>query len=406
MRCFARFLTSLSLRSGILKQNKDEEHEPLFDEREPMLLIRKAFFHCSALVVLGLLCCSPAHSQAALLLEEPYGFFGMVNPTGHVAVYFERICAATPVTLRRCRPGEMGAVIARYQGIDGYDWVAIPLAPYLYSVDDTSQVPALVDHDVVVQLRDDYRETHLESLGAKLPPGNLIRGGWTQLVGAAYERRIYAFRFDTSPQQDDELIARLNAGPNKTKFDLLFNNCADFARVILNGYFPRTFRRSIFPDAGLTTPKQITYKLVRYSRKHPNRQLTVFEIPQIPGNRHESHSPKGIDESFVTTAYAVPLVIVNPYLAGGLFVDYLVRGRYRLIPKNPQVVRPDNLSVLTAPAAPKDNFASTGVSTEGSSLIGSIAGTQAPAADSSSSAIAPVSTGANSGLKGAGAADE
>ena len=91
----------------------------------------------------------------------------MVNPTGHVAVYFQRICADTPVRLRRCRQGELGAVIARYQGIDGYDWIAIPLVPYLYSVENTSHVPAHVDHEIVVHLRNNYREAHLESLGEK-----------------------------------------------------------------------------------------------------------------------------------------------------------------------------------------------------------------------------------------------
>ena len=61
----------------------------------------------------------------------------------------------------------------------------------------------------------------------------------------------------------------------------------------------------------MTTPKQITYKLVRYARKHPETQLTVFEIPQIPGYRRASHSNKGIDESFVTTVYAVPIALVE-----------------------------------------------------------------------------------------------
>jgi len=139
----------------------------------------------------------------------------------------------------------------------------------------------------------------------------------------------------------------MNAGPNKTKFDLLFNNCADFARVVLNDYFPRTFRRSIFPDAFMTTPKQITYKLVRFARKNPGTELTVFEIPQIPGYRARSHSAKGIDESFITTIYAIPIALLNPYVAGGLFVDYLVRGRYHLIPKDPTILGPDNLSALT-----------------------------------------------------------
>src|SRR5580700_3940216 len=75
------------------------------------------------------------HAQAALLMEEPYGFFGTVNPTGHTAIYFARICAETPTRLRRCEPGEMGAVISRYSDVNDYDWVAIPLIPYLYSVE-------------------------------------------------------------------------------------------------------------------------------------------------------------------------------------------------------------------------------------------------------------------------------
>src|ERR1700683_3034066 len=154
-------------------------------------------------IILDALCCTRGHAQAALLMEEPYGVFGVLNPTGHNAIYFDRICAETPVKLRRCQPGEMGVVIARYEGIDGYDWVAIPLLPYLYAVDNPSDVPAHVDRDMVTQMRSLYRERHLQSLGPDLSAGNLVRGGWTQLVGTAYERRIYAFRFETTAQQDD-----------------------------------------------------------------------------------------------------------------------------------------------------------------------------------------------------------
>jgi hypothetical protein len=341
-----------------------------------------------AFLISGALSCAQGHAQAALLMEEPYGFFGTLNPTGHNAIYFERICAETPVTLRRCQPGELGVVIARYQGVDGYDWVAIPLIPYLYSVENAADVPSHVDRETVVSLRSRYREAHLESLGPNLSAGNLVHGGWTQLLGAAYERRIYAFRFETTPEQDDALIEQLNAGPNRTHFNLLFRNCADFARVVMNGYFPRTFRRSVFPDAGMTTPKQITYKLVRYARKHPETRLTVFEIPQIPGYRRRSHSVKGIDESFVTTIYAIPIALANPYLAGGLFVDYLVRGRYHLIPKDPEVLGPNDLSALTGPAPTQENSASTGTEVPGNS------------------AVTQETAGANSSLRGMGAADE
>jgi hypothetical protein len=300
-------------------------------------------------IVFAALGCARIHAQAALLMEEPYGFFGALTPTGHNAIYFDRICAETPVKLRHCQAGELGAVIARYQGIDGYDWVAIPLIPYLYSVETADDVPAHVNRELVTRLRDRYHEAHLEGLGPEVPPGNILRGGWTQLIGVAYERRIYAFRFDTTEAQDDALMAQLNDNRNHTHFNLLFSNCADFARKILDSYFPDTFRRSIFPDAGMTTPKQIAYKLVRYNRAHPETQVAVFEIPQVPGYRRMSHSNKSIDESFITTVYAIPITIANPYVAGALMVDYLVRGRYHIVPRHPDVLDPQNLAALTDP---------------------------------------------------------
>jgi hypothetical protein len=201
-------------------------------------------------------------------------------------------------------------------------------------------------------------------------------------------------------------MRQLNAGPNRSHFNLLFANCADFARVVLNIYFPRTFRRSIFPDAGMTTPKQIAYKLVRYARKHPETQLTVFEISQVPGYRRHSRAIKGIDESFVTTLYAVPIIVANPYLAGGLFVNYLVRGRYHLIPKHPAVLGPESLSALTAPAATLENAAITGSAADGSVSAGVAGGAQTPGAAPGSLAATEASRGAEPGLKGAEVKDE
>jgi hypothetical protein len=302
-----------------------------------------------ALALLALVVCPlGVRAQAALLMEEPYGFFGTLNPTGHTAIYFARICADTPVKLRRCHAGETGSVIARYQGIGGYDWVAMPLIPYLYSVEDVDDVPARVDRATVNRLRDRYHEAHLMILGDEVPRGNMIHGGWTQLIGTSYERRIYAFRFNTTEAQDDALMERLNSRKNSTEFDLIYSNCADFARNMMNDYFPRTFRRTIFPDAGMTTPRQITFKLVRYAKKHPEIKLTVFEIPQVPGYRRLSHSNKSVSASLVTTGYAVPLTLLNPYLAGAILVDYLVRGRYPLIPEHPAVLAPEQLGALAS----------------------------------------------------------
>jgi hypothetical protein len=343
--------------------------------------LRTSAFALMALVVLAF-CPAPSRAQAALLMEEPYGFFGSVNPTGHNAIYFERVCAETPVKLRRCEAGELGAVIARYKGIAGYDWVAIPLVPYLYSVEDASQVPARVDRAAVHRLRDHYREAHLLSLGDNLPPGSFISGGWTQLVGVSYERRIYAFRFETSAEQDDDFIAYLNDRRNRSHFNLLFSNCSDFARFTLNFYFPGTFKRDIFPDAGMTTPKQLAYKLERYAAQHPETHLTIFEVPQIPGYRRLSHRNKSIAESLSTTSYAIPIAVLNPYLAGGLFADYLARGRHHLIPQHPLMLAPDNLLALTAPVEAVQNPDSAGAQVP-SAAVGDSAETNATATTNS-----------------------
>jgi len=293
-----------------------------------------------------------AHAQAALLMEEPYGFFGTVNPTGHTALYFARICAETPVRLRRCEPGELGSVISKYSGIAGYDWVAMPVIPYLYSVEDASEAPEHVDKAIVRRLRNRYHEDHMGALGEGVFEGNMVRSGWTQLVGVAFERRIYAFRFATTDEQDDAVIARLNNQPNRSNFNFFYNNCADFARMVLNLYFPHTFRRTLFPDAAMTTPKEIAYKLARYARKHPDIDLTVYAIPQVPGYRRMSHANKSVSASLMTTGYAVPIALLNPYLAGGLFLDYLTRGRFPAVPQHPPMLTPEHLCVLTScPAA-------------------------------------------------------
>ena len=359
-----------------------------------MLLTRTLRSTVFVIAILSLITLFSAQgrAQAALLMEEPYGFFGSVNPTGHNAIYFERICAETPIRLRRCQDGELGAVLARYQGINGYDWVAIPLLPYLYSVENASDVPARVNRETVKRLRNRYHEAHLLSLGENLSPGNVLHGGWTQLVGVSYERRIYAFRFETTEEQDDALIARMNDSENRSHFYLLFNNCSDFARRVLNQYFPHTFRRSVFPDAGITTPKHLAYNLERYARKHPETQLTIFEIPQVRGYRRQSRSNKSIAESLATTGYAIPIALLNPYVAGGLFVDYLVRGRHHLIPKNPLLLSPDNLGALTAAARVAQNPGSAGV--------------QAPSAVASGSAEVDGTETTNFGLKEIGVAHE
>lgn len=51
----------------------------------------------------------------------------------------------------------------------------------------------------------------------------------------------------------------------------------------------------------------------------------------------------------MTTGYAVPIFLMNPYLAGSLFLDYVTRGRFPSVPVHPPILAPDELSTLQSP---------------------------------------------------------
>jgi hypothetical protein len=199
-------------------------------------------------------------------------------------------------------------------------------------------------------LREQYHEAHLLSLGRDVPEGGTFQRGWNQLVGVAYERRMYAFRFATTEEQDDALITKMNNGANHSRYSLAFWNCADFSSAILNFYFPRTFRRRPFPDAGITTPMQVTYELLRYARQHPETQLSVFAIPQVPGYRGRSRPNENIAQSLIIRGYLIPVAVLCPACAGGVLVDWLVWGRDPLHIEHPLTLTPTDMAPLTSPA--------------------------------------------------------
>ena len=269
-----------------------------------------------------LLCASAAYANVALFLEEPHGTFGDVNPTGHAAIYLSNVCADSLTSLRPCEPGELGVVISRYHRIGGFDWIAIPLVPYLYSVDSPQQVPQDVAVPDVVRLRDDYRRKHLEEVVPDLPDGSAPKGDWTQLIGASYDRTIYSFELRTTAEQDDQFIRVFNSRRNKTDFHILFHNCADFARQAMNFYYPRAVRRSLIGDAGIMTPKQAAKSVLQYAKKHPQDDLLTVVIPQVPGTVPRSTPVRGVLESVLRSKkYMVPLAplaVLHPLFGGTL----------------------------------------------------------------------------------------
>src|SRR3984957_18089261 len=242
----------------------------------------------SLLAVVVLACASLSAASATLLLAEPHGPMGFFTATGHAALYLSGVCAETPVALRRCAAGETGVVLSRYDGIAGYDWLAIPLIPYLYAVDRPEDVPLFADAKMAAFLRDSYRRKHLETIAPDDADGSSPGGNWYQLIGSSYDRTIYGFEIETTPNQDAALIRKLNSSPNRSRFHLLSRNCADFAKDVINFYHPKTLHRSLIADAGITTPKQISKLLVRFNAYHPDIAFSRLVIAQVPGSMPRS----------------------------------------------------------------------------------------------------------------------
>jgi hypothetical protein len=277
-----------------------------------------------SVVLLFSLCSIPlARAGATLFLGEPYGYDGAYAGTGHAAVYLSGVCAASPVVLRPCFPGETGIVLSRYRGIGGYDWIAIPRIPYLYAVEKPEDIPLFADKKLVAFLRDRYRRDHLESLISDLPGGGTPDGDWYQLIGASYLRTVYAFEIKTSPEQDAKLILMLNDRSNRQRWNLVTANCADFARQIISFYYPHSVHRSIIGDLGVTTPKQLARTLSKYSRRHPALETSKFVIPQVPGTIARSKRVRGVFEVMLTSKkYMLPIFLFHPYVAGAAVAAY------------------------------------------------------------------------------------
>ena len=297
------------------------------------------------LLVFTLLCNVALLADATLLVQEPYGLFGAINPTGHASVYLSRVCAETPVVLRPCDPGELGIVISRYRKLSGYDWIAIPLVPYLYAVEDAASIPKTADSQTVAYLRDEYRRKHLREIVPDGPGGQMPKGSWVELVGAAYNRKIYGFQIETTEAQNQDLILLLNSRKNKSHFNLFFNNCADFSRSILNRYYAGAIRRNYIADVGLTTPQQLTRGLISYTKHHPDIPLSSFFLPQIPGSHRPSSRLHSVSAAFVMK-YILPLAAFHPWVAAGIFVAYVANGRFDVAQHAETEYTPADLSIV------------------------------------------------------------
>jgi len=98
-----------------------------------------------------------------LFLMEPIKADGSFVGTGHVAVYLSRVCAASPVALKRCAPGEWvrSSTVTR-------TWPDMTGARFLLSLICTPSIRSRMFRTTpmpsfVADLRGQYRRNHLQS---------------------------------------------------------------------------------------------------------------------------------------------------------------------------------------------------------------------------------------------------
>ena len=287
-------------------------------------------------LLLSVLTATSVHASIGLVVGEPFGSFGTMMPAGHAAIYLNHLCAETPTHLRPCRPGETGVVISRYHDLraTNLDWMAIPAVTFFYGVDDPANAPSFVTASLETELRETYRQQHLRSVapdrindnGVSVPPPY---GDWEEGIGAAFDRRLFLYTLDTTPEQDAAILALLNDDPNQRRYTLRRANCADFAADLLSTVLPGVFHRAKLADFDMTAPKTLARQLDAYGNAHPEMHLRVSEIPQVPGTLRRSRPLRGGAETFVKTKrYLATLLVIQPEAVLADWIVYEKKGKW------------------------------------------------------------------------------
>ena len=312
---------------------------------------------------------TPANASITVFAGEPFGNFGTMMPFGHVSIYLDRVCADGPLKLRMCHPGEpAGVAIARYDRIGGNDWIATPILQFLYAVDRPEDVLPYATPGAVWDLRQAYRRRYLAGL---VPDGEEKRKAteeWWESAGVAYNRRLWGYRLDTTPEQDAQIVALMNLRGNHHRYHLIGSNCANFGADLVNLFFPQAVSHpDRISDLGYMTPKQVMRSVVRYAAIHPGLNLEILEVPQVPGSLRRSRPVRGAAEGLLKTKrYLFTLLVIQPEAPLALSLMYLHDGRWQagkgaepVTPAAFAQTRPDPQQATTDASAPSPNQSPT-----------------------------------------------
>ena len=280
--------------------------------------------------------CLPLRADVGLLLDaKPNVQFELGNAltgAGHSGVYLSNVCVVTPVELRLCKPGELGSVIQNYEDFREnapYEWNAVPLSVYLYGIDDPSQRPLFGSPELREALQEQYRAHYLQAICTTDRCLHDPRANWRDSVAAAFVREIYIFEVETTPEQDEQFIREFNARANVNHYSGFSNNCADFAKLVVNTYFPHAAHRNVLNDLGMTGPKAIARSFTHYAEHRPALELRVVRIEQLPGTyKRSSDSHEGTEQLFRAKKWLLPTGLIAYQAVPVFAASYFLTGRF------------------------------------------------------------------------------
>ena len=234
-----------------------------FPLRRAALVVRFLF----SVVFLVCLAGPSAHADVGVVLNESLdSSVDRITGTGHRAVYFSRICPDSPVKLRLCRSDEQGSMMSNYINIgedQPLEWNVVSLSMYLYGVEDSRYRPVFGSYKAKHLLEERYLAKYLTAYCEGPPCTTSFKAEWREMVAATQIRSVYIFSIDTTVEQDRELIAEFNSALNKSHFNGLTRNCADFTRRVINSYFPHAVNPDYLNDFGMTSPKAVARSFTR-----------------------------------------------------------------------------------------------------------------------------------------------
>ncbi len=287
----------------------------------------------------------PARGDVGVVLNESLDTsVARITGSGHSAVYFSRICPASPVKLRLCLPGEQGSVMSNYTTLgedQPFEWNVVPLSVYLYGVENPRYRPIVGSQKIKRVLEERYRENYLADYCASESCQTSNKAEWREMVGATLARSIYVFVVATTVEQDLALIQQFNSLPNENHFNGMTRNCADFTRRVVNTYFPNATGPDYINDFGMTSPKAIARSFTRYAKRHPEADFRVLHFAQVPGTIKRSSECRGGTEQLVRSKkLLVPMLIFADHVLPFVAASYILTGRFnpqRELEKHPTV---------------------------------------------------------------------